>query len=201
VAIPSNSPEKAAQRTIARDVLKDLDWGMTPIWSGAICAFLSAWLEEHVAAHRVAVFAALPGEPELAQLHTLRPEREYLYPLVLPGNDLSFHLVSDPRTLRKGRFGIREPDPQVHPPVLESDLDTVLCPGLAFAADGTRLGRGKGFYDRALAKLAPGTPRIGVGFAVQWAPRLPAEPHDQRMSHLVNEHGIHLPTRPTEGSA
>src|SRR4051812_3751884 len=38
-----------------------------------------------------------------------------------------------------------------------ADVDAVLVPALAVAADGTRLGRGGGSYDRALARVAAGT--------------------------------------------
>lgn len=201
MAIPSRSTGKEDQRQEARRLLSELDPAHAAVCSGGISAFLSAWLEQHPEVTRVAMFAALPGEPDLRALHQLRSDREFLYPLVLPGNQLSFHLVGDPRTLRSGQFGIQEPDPQIHPPVRPEDIDVVLCPGLAFAADGTRLGRGEGFYDRVLEHLRPEVPRIGVGFALQWFPSLPREAHDVPMTHFVNEKEL-LPLRiPSAGSA
>ena len=120
----------------------------------------------------------------------LLPEHELLYPLTLSDNRLSFHLVRDPSTLRHGQFGIMEPDPLIHPERSPKDIELILCPGLAFAEDGTRLGRGKGFYDRILSQLTPATPKVGVGFSIQRHPSLPSEPHDQMMTHLVSEDGV-----------
>jgi 5-formyltetrahydrofolate cyclo-ligase len=201
VAIPSRSTGKEDQRQQARRLLSAVDPASAAAWSGGISAFLSAWLEQHPEVLRVAMFAALPGEPDLRSLHQLRSEREFLYPLVLPGNQLSFHLVGDPETLRSGQFGIQEPDLQTHPPVRPEEIDVVLCPGLAFAADGTRLGRGGGFYDRVLEQLRADVPRIGVGFALQWVPSLPREAHDVSMTHFVNENGLPPLRIPPAGSA
>jgi 5-formyltetrahydrofolate cyclo-ligase len=77
------------------------------------------------------------------------------------------------------------------------DLDVILVPGLAFDARGGRLGQGKGYYDRFLAKmcLPPATastpmPKkptlIAVGLACQWMDtNIPMNEHDFRMDVVV----------------
>lgn len=66
--------------------------------------------------------------------------------------------------LRPGPFGILQP--KARAPVVEPDL--VLVPLIAVDARGTRLGRGKGHYDRALARLRKaGAQLVGVGWPVQ----------------------------------
>ena len=72
-----------------------------------------------------------------------------------------------------GPFGILQP--KASAPPVEPDL--VLVPLIAVDAAGTRLGRGKGHYDRVLAKLRRNGARlVGVGWPMQ---RLDAEiPHD-----------------------
>jgi 5-formyltetrahydrofolate cyclo-ligase len=45
-----------------------------------------------------------------------------------------------------------------------ADIDVVLVPGVAFDTSGNRIGYGKGFYDRFLASLAPGTITIGLTY-------------------------------------
>ena len=71
-------------------------------------------------------------------------------------------LAGDP--LEPGPFGIMQPKrtaPRVDP-------DVVLVPLIAIDASGTRLGRGKGHYDRALIGLKKSKARlIGVGWDVQ----------------------------------
>jgi 5-formyltetrahydrofolate cyclo-ligase len=60
-----------------------------------------------------------------------------------------------------------------------------------------RLGRGKGFYDRALVRARPHALRVGVGFSAQCFVFLPLVAHDQRMTHLVDELGV----RPSIGGS
>lgn len=46
-------------------------------------------------------------------------------------------------------------------------IDLVIVPGLAFSFDGSRLGHGKGFYDRYLRNLHEHTYTIGLAFHQQ----------------------------------
>jgi 5-formyltetrahydrofolate cyclo-ligase len=63
-------------------------------------------------------------------------------------------------------------------------------PGLAFAADGHRLGYGKGFYDSVLAALPEGVITLAVGFELQRCDRLPTGPLDRAVQGLVTESAI-----------
>jgi len=65
----------------------------------------------------------------------------------------------------------------------------VLVPGVGFDHAGMRLGRGRGFYDRALAVLrrAGEICAVGLSFESQIVPQLPGEPWDQRMDYVVSE--------------
>lgn len=67
--------------------------------------------------------------------------------------------------------------------------DVVIVPGLAFTAQGDRLGQGGGWYDRFLASVRPGCRTIGVGFVEQIVDALPVEVHDIRLDHVVTESG------------
>ena len=61
------------------------------------------------------------------------------------------------------------------------------CPGLAFTADGRRLGQGGGHYDRFLPRLRAGCVTIGAAFAEQLVDDLPTEPHDVRLDLVVTD--------------
>src|SRR5206468_9474683 len=67
-------------------------------------------------------------------------------------------------------------------------LDGVLfvVPGVAFDRRGVRLGRGFGWYDRALAEHGRGA-RIGLGCDFQIVAELPEAPWDIRMHAVVSE--------------
>lgn len=62
-----------------------------------------------------------------------------------------------PNRLRVGRSGILEPTGAVMGPEALAEAETVLCPGLAADRQGRRLGRGGGWYDRALAHVGDGS--------------------------------------------
>ncbi len=70
-------------------------------------------------------------------------------------------------------------------------------PLLAFDARGHRLGYGGGFYDRTIAALRnqQRAPRaIGVAFAAQELPLLPAGDTDMTLDAIVTENGVRLPS-------
>ena len=151
--------------------------------SGPVCAALERWLADHPV-HRIAVFAALPGEVDLAEWIARHPERCWVYPRVA-GATLTLHAVADPAAgLLAGAFGIREPSPALAQ-IAVGRIDAFVCPGLAFDARGGRLGRGRGFYDRLLAGIRPDAVKIGVCFAAQMVPDTFGEPHDVRMDQVI----------------
>ena len=82
--------------------------------------------------------------------------------------------------LVQGQFGILEPAATCP---IASTLDLVIAPGVAFALDGTRLGRGKGYYDRLLEQLK--VIKIGVCFDWQVLPQIPRDGHDVSMDYIV----------------
>ena len=92
--------------------------------------------------------------------------------------------------LQAGAWGIREP--RCPEWVGGVDIDVVLVPGVAFDPRGGRLGHGRGFYDRMLARLgAHARCRIGVGFSFQLVEAVPCGTADVRMDAVVVETGMH----------
>ncbi|MEU6646743.1 5-formyltetrahydrofolate cyclo-ligase [Saccharomonospora sp. NPDC046836] len=91
-----------------------------------------------------------------------------------------------------GRFrGVLEPTgPRLGPRGIAA-ADLVLLPALAVDRRGVRLGRGAGFYDRSLPFAAPDTGLVAVIRDSELVDRLPAEPHDIRMTGaLTPGHGL-----------
>jgi len=82
------------------------------------------------------------------------------------------------------------PEPPAAAPAEALGPDTlVLVPGVAFDAEGGRLGRGGGAWDRALAD-SRGAVIFGVGYEMQVVERVPREAHDRPMQALVTEAAI-----------
>jgi 5-formyltetrahydrofolate cyclo-ligase len=95
-------------------------------------------------------------------------------------------LAGDP--LEPGPFGIMQPARR-HPPV---EPDLVLVPLIAIDGDGTRLGRGKGHYDRALVGLnKSGARLVGVGWPLQrLTETIPADPWDVPLHAFASPDGV-----------
>ena len=75
-------------------------------------------------------------------------------------NTLSLFLYEDPKQLVVNSFGI--PEPQFGTNIPEQKLDIVFVPLLAVNDEGQRVGYGKGFYDRMLAKCRPDCSFVGL---------------------------------------
>lgn len=67
------------------------------------------------------------------------------------------------------------------------EADLIVIPALAASADGTRLGQGGGWYDRALVHRSPGVPVVAAIFddEVLEVGVIPAEPHDVPVDAIV----------------
>src|SRR6185369_1315974 len=90
--------------------------------------------------------------------------------------------------LEPGPFGIMQPARR-HP-VVEPDL--VLVPLIAVDWHGTRLGRGKGHYDRALIHLKKiGARLVGVGWSLQrLGVTIPADDWDVPLDGFASQDGL-----------
>lgn len=142
---------------------------------------LPRWQDARV----VAAYAALRDEPDLRPLDWVR-DKTVLLPRV-DGEDLVFHAVSGASQMKPGAFGVMEPDPTKCPAFDPREAEIIFVPGLAFTAEGLRLGRGRGFYDRLLAALPADILRVGVCFSEQIVAELPSEPHDEEVDVVLSQ--------------
>ena len=156
--------------------------------SEKLCAALVASAEWRRASV-VAIFAPMESEPDIELLWPHAHGKTLCYPTIRMGG-LDFIAVSHADSVKIGQWGFREPvfDPaHVIPP---DEFDLVLVPGAAFTADGQRLGRGGGFYDKLLASPRFRAFKIGVCFDLQLVREVPLEAHDRRVDQVVTESGI-----------
>lgn len=154
----------------------------TPRLSAAAVAQLVAWPPYKHAEH-VLTYLAFGDELELSGL-----TGKHLY-ATRTRNDgtLSVHALTG--GLERHPYGFRQPRGD-SPAVDIKRLELILVPGLAFDLSGTRLGYGKGFYDRLLTDVREGVPVVGVAPSRLIVPALPREPHDVPMTHLLSETGV-----------
>lgn len=187
IPAPADNPEKAALRALAlarRDQLGALARAAA---SDAIAARVVAI----VAAERPRVMAAyLPIRSECdcrpIIAGALAQAIDVVLPVVIDPVTLVFRRYEPGAPLAAGGFGTLAPMPDQ--PILDPEL--VIVPLVAFDRAGTRLGHGKGHYDRALAKLrarGAGPKLVGIAFAAQEVAAIPAEAHDVRLDWIVTE--------------
>jgi 5-formyltetrahydrofolate cyclo-ligase len=158
--------------------------------AAAAAAILEAILEEPRvrAASRIALYAALPDEiPTRGIFEGLRClAAERLLPRI-EGDAIVWARVDDWAALEPGRFGILEPS-AASPSELKPN-DVALVPGVAFDREGSRLGRGGGYYDRAFPPGAPSPWLVGIGYTFQWLSSVPHDSRDRRVDAVVTECG------------
>lgn len=146
-------------------------------------------------ARSLALYWPADGEADVRALAVharARGKRVYL-PVVGHAGRMRFAPWSGGARLRRNRYGI--PEPIGGRRVSAALLDLVLMPLVAFDRAGNRLGMGGGYYDRALAARRRRPLRIGVAFALQEAPAIPAQPWDVPVATVVTEHGTRLRRR------
>ncbi len=155
------------------------------------CQVLAEFLAIHPGT--VLIYDAMDGEVDVGSL----TERPGLGPFAVTrtpeiGSTLTIHPHGGP--VERHRYGFEQPVADA-PIIEDGDIAVVLVPGLAFDRLGNRLGRGRGYYDRLLARLAKlgegaGRPKM-VGMTAGYVvAELPTDAYDVAMTHLCGEFGV-----------
>lgn len=133
---------------------------------------------------RLASYKNFQSEMALETWHATTPAT-LSFPRV-DGDRLQFLRPQDLNAFEASSWGILEPKREGATVTSLQELDAVIVPGVAFDRRGSRLGYGKGYYDRALSNYLG--IKIGVGFRAQLLEQdLPVESHDQQMDYIVTE--------------
>lgn len=186
--VPDQADLKNRLRSKIRSILGGVTKEDVDAASAKVCQHIASSTDFTSGARTIATYAAHGAEISLATLHRLLPESRLVYPLCHDGGRLSFHHTPDPAELLPGMLGILEPEPTSHPRVAISEIDLFLCPGLAFGLDGSRLGHGGGYYDRALARFQRSC--YGIAMSLQVLKSVPHDHHDISMDFLITEQAI-----------
>lgn len=145
-------------------------------------------LEDHplfLQVHTLLLYYSLPDEVQTHEfIKRWYPYKRIVLPLV-KGEELEFRYYEGENSLQAGAFDIKEPTGKLVKNLQEIELSII--PGVAFDNSGNRLGRGKGYYDRALTKMQ--SYRIGVCFQFQLLPQIPIESTDLPMDEVWTEQG------------
>ena len=127
-------------------------------------------MADEVATHNLISHLALMG-------------KTVLLPVVISETEMEIRRYTGPESLRISSYGILEPTGE--PFTQYENIDFALIPGMAFDADGNRLGRGKGYYDRFLP-LMTRSRKVGICFPFQFLQHIPTEPTDMSMDEVIH---------------
>jgi 5-formyltetrahydrofolate cyclo-ligase len=157
--------------------------------SAAIVARVEA-IQGFLGAKVLALYAPFPTEVDVDALANRALARgvRLAYPHVIRGERKLAYAEGEPGRLVPGELGTLQP-PAGAPEVPLAEIECVIVPGVGFAADGHRLGRGGGHYDATLAAM-PQALRIGVAFEVQVVPEVPREPHDEPLDVVATDQRV-----------
>ncbi len=145
------------------------------------------------AARTLALYLSVGTEPATAELADVLRSRDVrvLVPVLLEDLDLDWAIYAGRDRMSSAARGMWTADGPRLGREAVAGADVVVVPALAVGPDGTRLGRGGGSYDRALARVAPGRPVVALLYEGELRPDVPAEPHDRAVSLVVTPSGVH----------
>ena len=177
-----------------RDEIKSKRKSLEPAESGrisrAVCRKISS-LGVWKKAKTAAVYIPLPGEVDIWPLinEGLSTGKIILAPFILPETGKAlFSRFHDKKELKPGPFGLLQPEGgEIHS---RDVIDVIIVPGLAFSPDGSRIGFGKGYYDRILDGFRGES--IAPAFEFQMYDDLPVSSHDIPVDYVVNERIVYI---------
>lgn len=183
---------KARIRAEIKQRLAGMDDANLRAASVQACARLTM-LEAFRHSNVLMLYMPLPGEVDLTPL-ALRcfqsgkavcvPKVDWARRDMTPVEVTSF----DDRVMETDEHGVRVP--RDGRPVSPSLIDMVIVPGLAFDANGHRLGRGGGYYDRFLARLRQSTTKLALAFDTQMIDEVPMSVTDVAVDIVVTDRRV-----------
>ena len=205
----SHSTSKDELRRLMKERVSSLTVAQKEAASRKACRLLQQALPPD---HFSALLCYYPLRTEISPLDVAHAFLQQGKTVALPRVDVARHEMEfftlDPRLtldqqVARGAFGIAEPEggkPFRLTGLSRGTAVLLVAPGLAFGRDGSRLGRGAGFYDRMIARLRREASLCGVAvvvcgfcFALQLEDSVPTCAQDELVDAIVCEKGIFLP--------
>lgn len=140
-------------------------------------------------ARQVVLYSPTENEVETEAIwqHARQESKRVYYPrLTTDRQKVEFVLRSEGQSLVPGAFDIPVPlGEELLAGVTATDV--VVTPAVAFDLVGHRLGRGRGYYDRAFRSVLAGALRVGIAYAFQVIDEVPSDIRDERVDYVVTE--------------
>ncbi|MGK7946568.1 MAG: 5-formyltetrahydrofolate cyclo-ligase [Microcystaceae cyanobacterium] len=135
-------------------------------------------------ARQVLAYFSFRQEPTLQFL--FKEPKRWGFPRCV-GKDLVWHIWQPNDPLKRGKYGLTEPDASL-PEINAASVDLILVPAVACDRQGYRLGYGGGYYDRLLSAPAMrSVPTLGIVFDFAYVSQLPTDPWDQSLTGVCTD--------------
>ena len=115
----------------------------------------------------ITAFVGTNNEPDTTAilLAAIEQHKHVYLPRVVDRTTLAWHRVHALDYLTRSDYGLLEPPADDDATTDFPEVALALVPGLAFSSAGARLGHGRGYFDRALARVTTHTALVGVALA------------------------------------
>ena len=151
-----------------------------------IHAQLDALVAEH-GARSISCFLSTTAEPGTRSFVTDAVARgiRVLLPVTRADGLLDWAVATPEGDIAEGMYGLPEPVGELLGPIAVNDVDLLVIPAAAVDESGTRLGWGRGFFDKTLGSMERCPPVYAVVYDSEVLDELPSDVHDQPVTGVV----------------
>ncbi|MCS5721039.1 5-formyltetrahydrofolate cyclo-ligase [Herbiconiux sp. CPCC 203407] len=137
-------------------------------------------------ARTISAYLSTSFEPDTRQFlnWAIADGRRVLLPIARQDGLLDW-AEGDGETETEGLYGLPEPVGGILGPIAINDADLILIPASAVDQHGTRMGWGRGYFDRTLGSMEKRPPVFAVVFDDEILEQVPRELHDAPVDGAV----------------
>jgi 5-formyltetrahydrofolate cyclo-ligase len=135
-------------------------------------------------ARTVCIYVSMIDEPDTKPIidEMLTKSDKHVVIPKIEGGIINLYRINSYQDVEKGTLGILEPKKECER-VDSANVDLFIVPGVAFGRDGTRIGMGKGYYDRLLYNIT--APTVGLAYDFQMFDSVPTNENDKRIDLVI----------------
>ena len=132
-------------------------------------------------------YLAGPTEPETRPFLTWAVAQgiRVLLPVSRDDGLLDWAVANDTAEENEGLHGLPEPTGELLGPIAINDVDLIVVPASAVDQTGTRMGWGRGYFDKTLGSMDKRPPVYAIIFDNELLDDLPREIHDQPVDGVI----------------
>ncbi|WP_193596633.1 5-formyltetrahydrofolate cyclo-ligase [Microbacterium sp. YJN-G] len=182
--------EAEQQKRALRAELRERRQLLSEAQREAAASGITAQLDELVRAHgaqSISCFLSSTTEPDTREFIRGAVSRgiRVLLPITRADGLLDWAVSDDTEEISVGLFGLPEPTGEVLGPIAVNDVDLMIIPAAAIDRSGTRLGWGRGYFDKTIGSMEKCPPVYAVIYDSEVLDSLPREVHDQPVDGIV----------------